>query len=129
MYLEGVFDVYFKFLNQLTPIFGEDTDDWLSARRSLRNKESVKWHASAGLDWTPTLELASWKIRGMHQTRKAYVSGCSGNSLFVFSDYSDRCLTIMKRLYEDLDDVDPDDIGFLRLLSLWTNIARYIWIE
>ena len=99
-------------LDQLRPVFAEDTYDWVSAHRSLRNKDSVKWHASAGLDWTPILELASCKIRGMHQAPKKVRQWLPGNSLFVFSDYSERWLTTMKRLYEDLDDVNPDDIGF-----------------
>ncbi len=99
-------------LDQLRPVFADDTDDWVSAHRALRNKKSVKWQASAGLDWTPTLELASCKIRGMHQAPKRIRQWLPANSLFVFSDYSERCITMMKRLYEDLDDVDPDDLGF-----------------
>ena len=101
-----------SFLDQLRPVFADDTEDWLMAQRAISSRQSVKWHASAGLDWTPTLELASRKIRGMHQAPKRVRQWLPGNSLFVFSDYSERCLTMMKRLYEDLDDVDPDDLGF-----------------
>ena len=99
-------------LAQCTPVFIEDIKDWESVRQGLGGRKSVKWQASAGLDWTPTLELASCKIGGMHQAPKRIRQWLPGNSLFVFSDYSERCITMMKRLYEDLDDVDPDDLGF-----------------
>ena len=101
-----------SFLDQLTPVFIEDAEDWSTAQRVIGNRKSVNWHASAGLDWTPTLELSSRKIHGMHQAPKKIRQWLPGNSLFIFSDYSDRSLSIMKRLYKDLDDVDPDDLGF-----------------
>ena len=99
-------------LEHLSPVSRDDTEDWFVARRRIANRQSIKWHASAGLDWTPTLELSSRKISGMHQAPKSIRQWLPSNSLFVFSDYSERCLTSMKRLYEDLDDVDPDDLGF-----------------
>ena len=49
MYLEGVFDVYF--LNQLTPIFGEDTD--MVERSALTSQQKEREVASecwTGLD-------------------------------------------------------------------------------
>ena len=113
-------------LDQFTPVFASDTEDWQRVRRSLRNKESVKWHASAGLDWTPTLELASCKIRGMHQAPHSIRHWLPNNSLFVFSDYSEHCLTTMKKLYEDLDDVDPVDLRFRAFVPCKPNLFEML---
>ena len=50
-----------SFLDQFTPVFASDTEDWVNARRSSQQRE-CEVACSAGLDWTPTLELAedSW---------------------------------------------------------------------
>ena len=77
------------------------------------------------LDW---IGLRPWnlrpaKIRGMHQAPKRIRQWLPGNSLFVFSDYSEHCITMMKRLYEDLDDVDPDDLGFQAFSPCKPNVV------
>lgn len=99
-------------LQKLKPIYAEDAEDWDEAINGLSHCESVTWQGSAGLDCTPLLELVPFRIHGMHQAPSFVRRSHPNNSLHVFSDYGTRWLDRMKRLYQDLDDVDPADLGF-----------------
>ena len=99
-------------LQRFRPIFHEDEADWACARASLQSKRSIIWHASSGLDFTPVLELHGGRLYGMHQAPHVIRSRYSSQSLFFFSDYNSSCLRAMKKLYDELDDVEPEELGF-----------------
>ena len=99
-------------LQKLQPIYIEDQKDWDAAHRQLFNKKHVIWQASSGLDFTPMLELQGRRLHGMHQAPDVLRQSHGHSNLFVFSDYSAQCLKSMKDLYDQLDDIDPNGIGF-----------------
>lgn len=101
-----------ELLEQLEPVYPEDVEDWNEARNGLSHCESVTWQGSAGLDCTPLLELAPFAVHGMYQAPSFVKRQHPRNSLHVFSDYGTRWVDRMKRLYQDLDEVDPVDLGF-----------------
>lgn len=103
---------YSDFINQLKPIHSEEQADWEEAKRTLLNARQVVWSAGSGLDCSPLFELQYRSVPKTQQAPLGIREHLLGQKAFIFSDYSTNLLSQVQRLYDDLDDIDPKDVGF-----------------
>lgn len=113
-------------LQQLKPLNEEELLDWMQVKRRLQGYQHILWYAGSCLDCTPMLELEGTGDRRIPwNLQEKY----SNKTLFIFSDYRSNLLEDMKTLYDELDEIDPEKLGWRALepkiiYRRWTGIPN-----